>query len=73
MSELLMGSGFDDLLEQLSQIQIVDTHVGSDSHCAACKKHSNPRESLTTTPVNVMTVYTRRSLPITRWRAWRGG
>ncbi|KAM1040095.1 hypothetical protein ACFX2I_029342 [Malus domestica] len=62
MSELLMGSGFDRLLEQLSQIeinglgrpenppasksavesmpviQIADTHVGSDSHCAVCKE-----------------------------------
>ncbi|CAN6696004.1 unnamed protein product [Malus baccata var. baccata] len=62
MSELLMGSGFDRLLEQLSQIeinglgrpenppasksavesmpviQIAETHVGSDSHCAVCKE-----------------------------------
>ncbi|KAL3518157.1 hypothetical protein ACH5RR_020746 [Cinchona calisaya] len=62
MSEFLMGSGFDRLLEQLAQIevngltrpenppasksaieslptiQIVSTHVNSDSHCAVCKE-----------------------------------
>ncbi|KAM1790226.1 hypothetical protein ACFX12_034316 [Malus domestica] len=43
MSELLMGSGFDHLLEQLSEIQITDTHVGSDSHCAVCKEAFEPK------------------------------
>ena len=62
MSDFLMGSGMDRLLEQLAQIEvtgfgrsenppaskaaiesmptieIVDTHVGSDSHCAVCKE-----------------------------------
>ncbi|KAJ7980820.1 E3 ubiquitin-protein ligase RING1 [Quillaja saponaria] len=62
VSELLMGSGFNRLLEQLAQIEIngfgrpdnppaskaaiesmptieiVETHVNSDSHCAVCKE-----------------------------------
>lgn len=63
MSEFLMGSGFDRLLDQLSQlegnggfgrlvnppasksaieslptIQIVDSHVTTESHCAVCKE-----------------------------------
>ncbi|XP_018855453.1 E3 ubiquitin-protein ligase RDUF2-like [Juglans regia] len=62
MSEFLMGSGFERLLEQLAQlevtglgrpenppaskaaieslptIEIVDSHVGSESHCAVCKE-----------------------------------
>lgn len=62
VSEFLMGSGFDRLLDQLAQIevngltrpenppasksaiesmptiQIVPTHVSSDSHCAVCKE-----------------------------------
>lgn len=62
MSEFLMGSGFDRLLEQLAQIEvagfgrsenppaskaaieslptieIVDSHVGSESYCAVCKE-----------------------------------
>lgn len=62
MSEFLMGSGFDRLLDQLAQIeingmarpenppasksaiesmptiQIVSTHISSDSHCAVCKE-----------------------------------
>lgn len=62
MSEFLMGSGFDRLLDQLAQIeingfgrpenppasksaiesmptiQIVSTHINSDSHCAVCKE-----------------------------------
>lgn len=62
MSEFLMGSGFDRLLEQLAQIEIagfgrsenppaskaaiesmptieiVESHVGSESHCAVCKE-----------------------------------
>ncbi|XP_062085005.1 E3 ubiquitin-protein ligase RDUF2 [Humulus lupulus] len=62
MSEFLMGSGMDRLLEQLAQIEvtgfgrsenppaskaaiesmptieIVDSHVGSESHCAVCKE-----------------------------------
>ncbi|XP_015874028.3 E3 ubiquitin-protein ligase RDUF2 [Ziziphus jujuba] len=62
MSEFLMGSGFDRLLEQLAQIEItgfgrsenppaskaaiesmptieiVESHVGLESHCAVCKE-----------------------------------
>ncbi|PON75590.1 43kDa postsynaptic protein [Parasponia andersonii] len=62
MSEFLMGSGMDRLLEQLAQIEvagfgrsenppaskaaiesmptieIADSHVGSESHCAVCKE-----------------------------------
>lgn len=62
MSEFLMGSGFDRLLEQLAQIEvtgfgrsenppaskaaiesmptieIVESHVGSELHCAVCKE-----------------------------------
>ncbi|XP_023512263.1 E3 ubiquitin-protein ligase RDUF2-like [Cucurbita pepo subsp. pepo] len=62
MSEFLMGTGFDRLLEQLAQleinglgrsenppaskaavesmptIEILESHVGSDSHCAVCKE-----------------------------------
>lgn len=62
MSEILMGSGFDRLLDQLSQIEITglgrpenppasksavdsmpvvqigETHVVSDAHCAVCKE-----------------------------------
>lgn len=62
MSEFLMGSGFDRLLEQLTHIdiagigrsenppaskaaiealpiiEIVESHVDSDSHCAVCKE-----------------------------------
>ncbi|MCL7041812.1 hypothetical protein MKW94_030666 [Papaver nudicaule] len=62
MSDFLMGSGFDRLLDQLAQIEIngvgrcdhppaskaavesmptieiVDTHVSTESHCAVCKE-----------------------------------
>ncbi|KAI3988469.1 hypothetical protein MKX01_026283 [Papaver californicum] len=62
MSDFLMGSGFDRLLDQLAQIEIngvgrcdhppaskaavesmptieiIDTHVSTESHCAVCKE-----------------------------------